>query len=207
MANTAEQKNQLARINRKLAPKYEKVLSSRSDRENQYLGDFYVLDSYQNAVINTHVNLDDLEAELAQAEKEIVKQPRSISASREEALTMRLVEQFTDSVYPFPWEFSEEEIDCIAGWEGIDDKGTFGSDDGLVAAYDLNVALGENTYPKFAEILRGRKAKWDEQHRAEANLRRGERLLEAAVDACIFAGMSKGQIAQQVEVFSHLNGQ
>lgn len=206
MANTTEQKNQLARINRKLAPKYQKVLSSRSERERQYLGDYYVLDSYQNAVIDTHVELDSVEAELSNIEALPVS--RSIDEERREVLTMRLLEQFHMGVYPNPWEFSEEEIDCIAGWAGEDDKGTFppGGDEELISAYDLNVASGENTYPKFAEILRSRKANWDEQHRADANLRRGERLLEAAVDACVVAGMSKESITQQVDNYCDLNG-
>src|ERR1700689_3053764 len=101
MANTAEQKNQIARINRRLAPKYEKVLSSRSAKEKQYLGDFYVLDSYQNAVIKTHVNLDDLEVDLTKLEVEIAKPQRDMTSERVEAVTMRLIEQFNARVYPF----------------------------------------------------------------------------------------------------------
>jgi hypothetical protein len=207
MANTAEQKNQLARVNRKLAPKYEKTLSSRSEREKQYLGNFYVLDSYQNAVIDTHVNLDHLEAELTNAANAI-RRPSTLDPARNEVLTLRLVESFNAGIFLYPWEFSEEEIDCIAGWSGMDDKATFTTgDERLVAEYGLNLALGENTYPRFAEVLRKEKAEWDELYRADANLTNGEKLLEAAVDACVVAGMSKDAITRQVDQFCHLNGQ
>jgi hypothetical protein len=140
-------------------------------------------------------------------EAEIAKPQRDMTSERVEAVTMRLIEQFNARVYPFPEEFSEEQIDCIAGWAGMDDKATFTpGDEPLIAVYDLNPTLGENTYPKFAEILRKRKAEWDEKHRAESNLRRGEHLLESAVDACVIAGMSKEAITMQVNDYCHHNG-
>lgn len=61
---TNAQKNQIARINRKLAKRYHKLRTSRSWRVEQNLGERYVLDTYNNTVIQTHVDLDALEGEL-----------------------------------------------------------------------------------------------------------------------------------------------
>lgn len=62
--NTREQKNQIARINRQLAKRWEKVCTSRSWRMKSNVGERYLLDVYRNAVILTHVDLDSLEREL-----------------------------------------------------------------------------------------------------------------------------------------------
>ncbi len=67
MANTAEQKKQIARINRKLAKNYEKLHTSRGWRESQNLGEHHVVDIYRNIVVRSHVNLDSLETELGDA--------------------------------------------------------------------------------------------------------------------------------------------
>jgi hypothetical protein len=64
---TSHTKAQIARINRRLAKRYEKLRASRGWRKVQNLGDNYVLDSYMNAVVRTHVNLDSLAAELGVA--------------------------------------------------------------------------------------------------------------------------------------------
>ena len=65
--NTVAQKAQIARINRKLQKNYQKLCTSRSWRMEQNVGQYYVLDTYRNAVIQTHVNLDSLEEELLDA--------------------------------------------------------------------------------------------------------------------------------------------
>jgi hypothetical protein len=132
---------------------------------------------------------------------------RDIKEARAEALTMRLIEQFGARAYRFPWQFSDEEIGVIAGWGGMDDKATFTEgDERLIAAYDLNTELGENTYPKFAVVLRRRKEQWENNNRAAANRLHGEQLLEAAVDACVAAGMSKRTITQKMNEYCEWNG-
>lgn len=65
--NSPAQKSQIARINRKLAKRYEKVCTSRSWRMRLNVGEHYLLDTYTNAVILTQVDLDDLENELQEA--------------------------------------------------------------------------------------------------------------------------------------------
>ena len=62
--NTTAQKAQIARINRKLAKNYQRLCTSRSWRMEQNVGHYYVLDTYRNAVIQTHVDLEDLENDL-----------------------------------------------------------------------------------------------------------------------------------------------
>lgn len=62
--NTIAQKAQIARINRKLAKRDEKLLTSRGWRELQNLGTYHIVNVYRNEVVNSHINLDDLEAEL-----------------------------------------------------------------------------------------------------------------------------------------------
>jgi hypothetical protein len=64
MANTAAQKNQLARINRKLAVSSQKVFTS-SKRERYGLGDFHIVDTYRNEVVLSDINLDAIEKDLA----------------------------------------------------------------------------------------------------------------------------------------------
>jgi hypothetical protein len=64
---TDTQKTRIARINRRLAKRYEKLRSSRSSAELQNLGDRYVVDMYTNTVIQTHVDLDEFEAQVLQA--------------------------------------------------------------------------------------------------------------------------------------------
>lgn len=201
--NTNSKKAQLARINRKLANKHERLYTSRSWRELENLGDYHVVQTYTNTVVCTHVNLDKLELELSTPAIQTIDQKKA----REGDVSMRLNEQFATDVYPLPWEFSDEEIDCIAEWEGHEKKGAFSlSDERLIKAYGLRVELRENTYTKFAAILRAQKAEWGLKHPADANLRCGEKLLEAAIDACSMAGMSKDSITVQVDKFCHLNG-
>jgi len=56
---------QIKRLNRKLAPRDEKLCVSRPDSRMEYnVGEFYILDTYRNAIMQTHVNPDALEAEL-----------------------------------------------------------------------------------------------------------------------------------------------
>jgi hypothetical protein len=62
--NTSTLKLQIARINRKLAKRYEKLRTSRSHGELQNLGDHYLVDTYSNTVIDSNVDLDVLEAKL-----------------------------------------------------------------------------------------------------------------------------------------------
>ena len=59
--NTNAQKNQIVRINRKLAKQDCKLHTSRSWRTELSVGEYYVVDIYMNAVIQTHVDLDHLE--------------------------------------------------------------------------------------------------------------------------------------------------
>jgi hypothetical protein len=61
--NSNAQKNQIARINRRLSKNYRRVCTSKSWQEKHNLGDHYLLDAYNNTVIETHVKLDTLEAE------------------------------------------------------------------------------------------------------------------------------------------------
>jgi hypothetical protein len=64
--NTNAQKAQIARINRSFAKTNEfyKLCTSRGWREVQNLGDHHVVDTYRNAVVDTFVSLDELEASL-----------------------------------------------------------------------------------------------------------------------------------------------
>lgn len=58
-------KAQIARINRQLAKRYEKLCASRrGSRLEHNVGEYYVLDTYRNAVIQTHIDVDELEKEL-----------------------------------------------------------------------------------------------------------------------------------------------
>jgi hypothetical protein len=115
-----------------------------------------------------------------------------------EAVAFRLIELFNARVYPFPWQFSDEEIDIIGGWPGDDEQGTFFStDEPLIDAYNLDVTSSENTFPKFAAILRARKAAWRAEH-PDADKKRGFRHLEAAVQECLQAGIAGEAIEGRV---------
>lgn len=62
--NTTERKNQIARINRKLAKDGEKLCTS-TPREQYNLGDYHIIDVQRNTVVYLNVNPDALESELS----------------------------------------------------------------------------------------------------------------------------------------------
>jgi hypothetical protein len=62
---TNTQRAQVARINRRLAKRDERLLTSRGAKTIQNLGDYHLVDMRRNALVDSHVNLDELEAELA----------------------------------------------------------------------------------------------------------------------------------------------
>lgn len=84
-----------------------------------------------------------------------------------EEVTSSLVERFSLGIFPSPHAFSDEEIAVIEQWAGDDDKDTFGGyendpqfqsmGDKIIDEYKLDVSAGENTWPKFAAILKARK--------------------------------------------------
>jgi hypothetical protein len=60
-------KNQIARINRKLAKQNQKLHTSRSG-EKAYLGDYHVVDLSTNTVIDFRItSLDEFEKDLQEA--------------------------------------------------------------------------------------------------------------------------------------------
>ena len=64
----------IQRINRKLAPKYRQLKRCRENSQGwDSLGDYYIVDLCQNAVVDTHVKVESLARELkAIGEWEIV---------------------------------------------------------------------------------------------------------------------------------------
>lgn len=56
-----KEKNQLARINRRLARTAERLRKLRGGRGWLDLGDFFVVDLSTNLPVQRHVNLDELE--------------------------------------------------------------------------------------------------------------------------------------------------
>lgn len=55
----------VARINRKLAPEHQKVCKCReSSSAFNDLGRFYVLDTYRNAIENSHIDIENFAREL-----------------------------------------------------------------------------------------------------------------------------------------------
>lgn len=63
--NTPAQTLQIARINHRLAKNHRKVCTSRSRGEVSNLGDHYLLDRFANMIIETHVNLSEMERRMA----------------------------------------------------------------------------------------------------------------------------------------------
>jgi hypothetical protein len=67
--STGTEKVQIARINRMLAKRNEKLCTSRSNGHKSTLGRFYVLDTWTNTVIDFRIaDLDELEKELSAAQ-------------------------------------------------------------------------------------------------------------------------------------------
>jgi hypothetical protein len=62
--NTAAETAQIARINRKLAKENRKLCTSRSNGQRSNLGRFHVIDTWNNTVVDWHVNLDAYERDL-----------------------------------------------------------------------------------------------------------------------------------------------
>ena len=61
-----KEKTLCQRINRRLRPNFQTVRKTRGDRHKQSLGDYYLLDTYQNAIIDTHVDLAALDATITE---------------------------------------------------------------------------------------------------------------------------------------------
>ena len=65
MKKTVTERALMARINRKLAHEGQILKKCRADtRSYQDLGDFYLVNIYQNAVYGQHINLEGLGQEL-----------------------------------------------------------------------------------------------------------------------------------------------
>ena len=63
MSNDNNRTAVVKRINRKLAKNYEKLCKCRENSRRWYnLGDLYVLDTYRDVVIDTHVEVEKLAA-------------------------------------------------------------------------------------------------------------------------------------------------
>lgn len=55
----------LGRINRKIAPEYQRVCKTRSTSSGyDYLGKYVLIDSYSNSVRDTHIDLAEYAKEL-----------------------------------------------------------------------------------------------------------------------------------------------
>ena len=54
----------IQRINRKLKKEYQALRKSRGYREQQNLGEYYILDQYRNTIINSHVDIESLGREI-----------------------------------------------------------------------------------------------------------------------------------------------
>lgn len=67
--NTTAQKVQIYRINRTLAPKHQKVITSRGTQTIAALGTHHLIDTYRNVIIDTYVDLDDLELQIQEESK------------------------------------------------------------------------------------------------------------------------------------------
>jgi len=137
MTDIAKQKKQLARINCKLAPKYTlKVLKAQSESEEQCFGDHYLIDTRQNKVLDTHLNLDVVEKVVEEAitlhEADTALQPRGMDQRLQEALAFRFVQKLAVGI-PDPAEFSKDELDLIASWCGMAEKVISAPEDGRPA--------------------------------------------------------------------------
>jgi hypothetical protein len=63
--NTTVQKVQINRINRKLASDHKRIVTSRGTRSRNALGQFYLLDTYRNEILDNSMDLDQFEEKLA----------------------------------------------------------------------------------------------------------------------------------------------
>lgn len=62
---SAEKKNQIARINRRLASIGQRLRTTSRERDKAELGDYHTIDIFNgNALVEDHVDLDALEREL-----------------------------------------------------------------------------------------------------------------------------------------------
>ena len=57
------------RINRRLAGKWQRLKTTRGDRAQSELGDYYVIDTKHNSLVATHVNLEAYGRELGALQK------------------------------------------------------------------------------------------------------------------------------------------
>lgn len=124
-----------------------------------------------------------------------------------EGITIQLQDKFNSGIFPNPREFSDREITVISQWGGLDSEGTFGVHRGekpdpryqdqdyrIIKEYKLDVSAGENTWPKFAAMLKSGKEAWAQDHPKEAARLQGKEALEAAVERCAVAGMTEEEI-------------
>jgi hypothetical protein len=90
------------------------------------------------------------------------------------------------------------EIDCISDWDGSGPKGSF-VDQGIIDEYGLDVESGENTWPRFAAVLRSRKETWAIANPALARRRSGLEDLETAIERCAIAGVFHDEIVSRAK--------
>jgi hypothetical protein len=67
--NTNAQRAQIKRINRKLTKRdsFHKLYTSRGYGQLSNLGEYHIVDTYNNSVIDYQVDLDSLERELSES--------------------------------------------------------------------------------------------------------------------------------------------
>jgi len=89
--------------------------------------------------------------------------------------------------------FTDEELEFIAHCPGEDGKGTF-MDAAIIDEYGLDVASGENTWPKVAAHMKARKAAWRAAHPGypDAQLAKERGFLNTASD--VVSAMRPGEM-------------
>jgi hypothetical protein len=117
-----------------------------------------------------------------------------------------------------PQEFTDKEIDCIGTWQGEGSDHRFGGSDAeqkLIVRFGLDVTAGENTWPKFAAVLRARKDEWAQANPERMTEKRALEMLESAIHAsaeldeviyearqeCIRLGMKKSVVRDREKQF------
>lgn len=153
--------------------------------------------------------MDSMEQVISEGTKRLSTFGHDLDVATREGITLRLIEKFSEGIFPLPHEFSDREITTIGQWGGLDDDGTFGvfrdepqsrtEDYRIIEEYKLDVAAGENTWSRFAAILKSRKELWAQSHPKDAALLHGRELLEEAVEKCAIAGMTESEIMTETQ--------
>jgi len=125
---------------------------------------------------------------------------RKRSKSELKKAANEIIEMFNRGNFPCPLMFTNMQREAIATIAGVDSEGRFADgpmEEALIREYKLDIRYGENTWPKFAEVLQQEK----DNRLGIFSGEKGNQLrwLQNAVGSCLAVGIDREEIVEVAE--------